>query len=158
MIDKQWVANIGLREGQMRAGDDKLTHNSGWYNLAGEKIGWGDLGKRDIVAILATLPASEAFFVLSEQNSFWKFVTHVGPIGSLCRTEDTAEHPGLEYVVEHTMMCVKDGRVIYVAAFKPADETWAEKHKIGNVLPEIMAESEFAEFIQMPTTTGTHDA
>jgi hypothetical protein len=157
MITKQWAADTGLREGQMRAGEDKITHNSGWYNLAGEKIGWGDLGKRDMAAILATLPASEAFIVLSEQNSFWKFVTHIGAIGSLCRTTGDAEKPGLEYVLEHAMLCVKDGRIIYVSDFQPADNSWLEKNKIGQVLPEIMGSSEFAAFIQA-TTTGAHNA
>ena len=150
MIDKQWAANIGLRLGQMRGRPDKLTHNSGWYNRAGEKIGWGDLGKRDMAAILATLPAGEAFIILSEQASFWKFVTRVGMIGDLCSTTADAENPGIEYVMENAMMCVKAGRVIYVGDFTPESNSWLEKNKIGDVLPELMSHDAFSEFI-----TGT---
>ena len=33
---------FGLHNGQMRGGSDKITHNSGWYNKLGEKLGFGD--------------------------------------------------------------------------------------------------------------------
>jgi hypothetical protein len=157
MLDEAWVTAAGLRSGQMRAGPDKLTHNSGWYTAEGKKLGWGDLSQRDIAAILTTLPPGEAFIILNEQDSFWQFVTRLGPVGDLCTTAPDAENPGQEYVLEHAMLGVKDGRFIYVLDFNPAAKAWVEKNKIGNVLPETMTESEFAEFIQA-TTTGAHNA
>lgn len=36
---------FGLRCGQM---GDGVTHNSGWYNMAGEKLGLGDLDFNDM--------------------------------------------------------------------------------------------------------------
>lgn len=90
---------FSLCTGQMRA--TQITHNSGWYNAAGEKLGWGDLGVRDFRSIQANLEDREVFIILGEQDSFWNFVTDFGTLGSLCETKPTVEAPGKEYVERH---------------------------------------------------------
>lgn len=89
----------GLGCGQMRGLD--FIHNGGWYNKAGEKLGWGDLSPDDFRRILQELEEGELFIILYERDSFWNFVTHnPGIIGSMCTTKPTAEAPGVDFVAE----------------------------------------------------------
>ena len=71
-----------------------LIHNSGWYNVDGEKIGWGDLSVDDVKNIMDGLEPYQVFIVLGEIESFWDFTRRVGMIGS-------ASKPGRKYVEEH---------------------------------------------------------
>ena len=66
---------FGLYCGQMRGGDAKMTHNSGWYNKSGEKLGFGDLSVKDFKKISKELEKDELFIILGESDSFWNFVT-----------------------------------------------------------------------------------
>lgn len=91
---------FGLHSGQMRSYGGKMAHNGSWYNQKGERVGWGDLNADDFRAIQAALEPGDGFFVLGE-SSFWRFVTHVGPIGSMCTTEPTIDNPGLKYIEEN---------------------------------------------------------
>jgi hypothetical protein len=84
---------FGLHCGQMRS-RDKITHNSGWYNRAGEKLGWGDLDAKDFERIARELEYGEYFIVLSEQDSYWKV------------DKEMVEAPGTDYVVEHAMYII----------------------------------------------------
>jgi hypothetical protein len=61
---------FGFQMGQMRSHD--LVHNGGWYNGNGERLGWGDLSPKDLQKISEEIPEGESFFILSEQDSFWK--------------------------------------------------------------------------------------
>lgn len=107
-MDKSFA---GLVQGQMRSRPDKLTHNSGWYNRAGEKVGWGDLSFTDINRIISDLEEDEVFIILAESDSFWEFVTHnPGPTGDFATTDAKEQCPGLEYLVERAIYFVtKDG-------------------------------------------------
>lgn len=102
-----------LRCGQMR-GRDRMTHNSGWYNKAGEKLGWGDLSAKDLRRISREIETGELFIVLGEQDSFWNFVTHYGAIGSMCRTKPEEQAPGADYVAEKCQFIVARGRICLV--------------------------------------------
>lgn len=97
---------FGLQCGQIRCGDAKITHNSGWYNKSGEKIGWGDLSTEDFQRISNELKDGEFFIILCESDSFWNFVTQCDPIGSLARTKPTAEAPGIDYVAKHAIYVI----------------------------------------------------
>lgn len=104
---------FGLRTGQMRSGG-KLTHNSGWYSAAGDKLGWGDLSVSDFRKIQSCLEEGQVFVVLSEQDSFWNFVRNVGMLGSLCTTEPTVEAPGRAYLGAHAKYVITPTEFLYV--------------------------------------------
>jgi hypothetical protein len=87
---------FGLHTGQMRS-REKQAHNGAWYNQDGVRVGWGDLSSDDFRNIQKALEPGEYFFVLPE-SSFWNFVRSHGPIGSMCDTDPTIDHPGLDYV------------------------------------------------------------
>lgn len=86
---------FGLVEGQMRR-HHKMTHNSGWYNRAGEKLGWGDLSSDDMARIASEIPVDEFFIALSESKSYWDHRTNNIP-------EDS---PGVAYIAEHAMYVI----------------------------------------------------
>jgi hypothetical protein len=96
---------FGIHCGQIRS--DDTVHNGGWYNLKGEKIGWGDLSPMDMLQIAVDLEPGEAFIVIPESASFWNFVTHnPGIVGSCCETAPDIENPGIEYVLENSMWLI----------------------------------------------------
>lgn len=103
----------GLCCGQMRGGSTKIGHNSGWYNKAGEKLGFGDLNAEDVRKIQDNLEPGQFFVVLSEHDSFWNFVRAYGPIGAMCVRDEKEEAPGQEYIAERFMYAVSKD-MIYV--------------------------------------------
>lgn len=116
---------FGLRCGQLRGGLDKFTHNSGWYNKSGEKLGWGDLSVRDIRRISCEIPNGELFIILGERDSFWEFVTfNRGSVGSLCATDPRMEAPGVEYIAEKCRYIIAEGYLYYV------DECVPQSHRV----------------------------
>jgi hypothetical protein len=100
---------FGIYCGQYR--NPSVSHNGGWYNSLGEKLGFGDLNQKDLDRIAAHLKPDEAFLVLSESDSFWKFVTHHGICGSMCATTPDEKNPGLDYVVENAVYAVLPGEI-----------------------------------------------
>jgi hypothetical protein len=93
---------------------DDFVHNGGWYNLQGEKLGWGDLSLSDVVTLRDGLAPGEGFIILPESASFWKFVTHIGPIGSLSVTTPDIAAPGVDYMVEHAMYAIFPGQAYVI--------------------------------------------
>ncbi len=92
---------FGLRTGQMRCGyESPRAHNGGWYNQAGEKLGWGDLRPDDFKRIQQLLEPGQMFLVLGEHDSFWNFVSRASVIGSMATTTPDMDAPGAEYVAE----------------------------------------------------------
>ncbi len=87
---------FGLHCGQIRGKD--FVHNGGWYNRAGEKLGWGDLSTDDFFRIRREIEEGEMFIILGESDSFWNFVTRPGLIGSMAAVKPDVEAPGVEYV------------------------------------------------------------
>lgn len=109
-FDQEQDAPFGLKCGQMRS--DDTIHNGGWYNILGAKLGWGDLSIGDITRIKNELPKDECFIVLSESDSFWKFVRNVAPLGFMCDVDEPSERcPGTEYVLEKAMFLIVPGTV-----------------------------------------------
>jgi len=101
-------APFGFQTGQQKF-INKLTHNSGWYNKKGEKLGFGDLDVNDLRLIIAGLEPDEMFIVLSEHDSFWRFVTRVSIIGSMAATKPDEKAPGPQYVSEKAMYAFAKG-------------------------------------------------
>lgn len=121
-----------LQTGQMRAAA-KMTHNSGWYNAAGEKIGWGDLAAYDMLEIKYNLEPNEVFIVLSESDSFWNFVMpgRIALIGSMCETEPTEQSPGSEYVMQKMSYVITQDDVFYVT---DDEDSKMEEWFVGDIL------------------------
>lgn len=105
---------FGISCGQMHVGE--IVHNGGWYNKDGEKLGWGDLSREDLDRIAAGLDEGEVFVILGEQESFWKFVSHVGSIGSMSVVKPDETAPGKAYVAEHAWYVIEKGKVWCVAS------------------------------------------
>lgn len=104
----------GCREGQMR-GTGHRVHNGGWYNAAGQKIGWGDLEDKDLERLADNMPRNGVLFILGEQDSFWKFVTYnPGIIGDLCETSADEKSPGLDYMLDKAMIVIVANRWYWV--------------------------------------------
>lgn len=97
-------APFGLAAGQMRV-DGKIAHNHGWYNLKGEKLGFGDLSVADARKIMSELLMHEAFITLCEGDSWWDAKRNgVEDINS----------PGLAYVLEHARYVFLPGQAYSV--------------------------------------------
>jgi len=97
---------FGLSCGQIRSRPDKTTHNSGWYNKLGEKLGWGDLDVDDFRRISSELENGEFFIILGEQDSYWRL--HETGRAHL------EEAPGVDYVAEHAMFIITQGQLYFV--------------------------------------------
>ena len=108
--------------GQMRGGSGKITHNSGWYNTDGEKLGWGDLSDSDFKNIRAQLEPGQKFVVLSERDSFWNFVKVPGMIGSMCGVDPAEAHPGREYLLEHAKFVITPSAFYWVDEYGSRQE------------------------------------
>jgi hypothetical protein len=115
------VAFAGLSCGACRGND--FVHNGGWYNKAGEKLGWGDLSPDDFNKISQELEEGELFIILYESDSFWNFVTHnPGIIGSMCAVQPTAEAPGVDFVSEKCAYVIANGQLYYVDRYGDSDK------------------------------------
>ena len=100
---------FGLRCGQFRGPSTRMAKNNGWYNKAGEKLGWGDLSATDFQQISGELEDDELFIILGEQDSFWNFVTKGGNIGAQAVTKPDVEAPGVEYVANRCRFIIAKG-------------------------------------------------
>lgn len=109
MITIEFLNKLGIHEGQIRS--KEFCHNSGWYNEAGEKIGWGDLNIVDLNNIKKSLPEEEIFFILGEQDSFWAFVEKIGIIGGMCLTNEKEKNPGLNYILDKFRYMIRSGKI-----------------------------------------------
>ena len=98
---------FGLVSGQMLPSSKQMFHNSGWYNQFGDKIGWGDLSLENLEQVSRELDENDMFIVLRESDSFWPFVTKIGPIGAMSETSADEQNPGVEYIAAHACVVVR---------------------------------------------------
>jgi hypothetical protein len=143
MITKESLAELGLREGSIRA--DDFVHNGGWYNSDGQKIGWGDLSGEDILRIQSKLKDKECFIVLGESDSYWHFVTFVkeppdlkanpGDYRTIHRmlVDPKAKNPGLDYIASKIYYLITKQAVYCRWAKESAD---FRKVKLVPITPE----------------------
>lgn len=136
---------FGLRYGQLRGGTGKFTHNSGWYNKSGEKLGWGDLSFSDIRRIFRKIPNGELFIILGEHDSFWKFVIYnSGSVGSLCVTDPRMEAPGVEYIAEKCRYIIAKGTFYYVDECVPQ----SRKAMLTGLTVKVLTRAAVSELIR----------
>lgn len=138
---------FGLKTGQMRGGKDRLSKNHGWYNKAGEKLGFGDLATRDIARIMCEIPEDELFITLGEQDSFWAFTkrTPGAVIGSQMQKTPEEAAPGTEYVAEHARHIFALGKAYMVDEFgSQSKNTWMH----DGVVFHVIRPSEVASVMQ----------
>ncbi|MES3005153.1 MAG: hypothetical protein V4690_03545 [Patescibacteria group bacterium] len=103
-------APLGLRCGQMKAGN-KITHNHGWYNKFGERLGFGDLSADDFQRIMTEIEGDELFITLGEEDS------HHGLMSDHPELEYDA--PGVDYIVQHCRYVVRRGQCLRVDEVRP---------------------------------------
>jgi hypothetical protein len=90
-------APFGLRCGQMGS-HRGLGHNAGWYNALGEKVGWGDFTAMNAERVMAEIPENELLILLSEEDSYWNFVS----FGGKPKVKGDEYSPGIDYVADHS--------------------------------------------------------
>lgn len=133
-------ARFGIFCGQLRG--HELSHNGGWYNRQGEKLGYGDLDVADFQRLSRELEPGEVFIILGEQDSFWNFVTELGPVGALCTTKPDVEAPGADYVIEHARFVITRGHLYYVRReFDDTEPTWTYRGLTFRVISRAEAEA-----------------
>jgi hypothetical protein len=133
-----------LHCGQIRS-HETFGHNTGWYNKLGEKLGWGDLNKEDVKKIIKAIPNDEVFITLGEHDSFWNFVTELGTIGSMCKTNPTIEAPGIDYIVEKCRYLInKDG----ISTKELYDRKAGETYEIEDLKIHVISEKEIIELMR----------
>lgn len=115
---KYKLGPFGLYCGQMRGRKKKITHNSGWYNKAGAKLGWGDLSGVDFQRISRELKSGQLFIVLSEVSSYWRFVTFRGSVKRRTKVVSQKEKaPGVNYVVKNASYVIGQNKLYIVDRF-----------------------------------------
>lgn len=97
---------------------EKIVHNGGWYNMKGEKIGWGDLCQCDLLRIGKMV--SGPFIVLQERESFWDVPKELD-----------RNNPGMDYVRSKMTWATCESDIpIYVARYnepeEPTEKKWGE--------------------------------
>lgn len=117
---------FGLRCGQIR--DEGFVHNGGWYNKQGEKLGWGDLSRADFLRISNKVADGELFIILRESDSFWKFVTRPGIIGSMATVKPDVEAPGVDYVAEKCRYIIARHQLYHVDRYGDSKEDIFERN------------------------------
>jgi hypothetical protein len=109
---------FGLHFEQMRGKNTMMIKNSGWYNKSGEKLGWGDLSIQDFQRISRELRKDQFFIILSEWDSFWKFVTfHGSGRHSKIIVSRKEKAPGIKYVAEHAAYVIALNKLYKVDHF-----------------------------------------
>ena len=86
---------FGLLNAQIRL--NSVLNNAGWFNLAGEKVGYGDLSMADLAVISSKISSKECFFALSEFDTVWNIPKDL-----------KANEPGKDFVLKHCVWaCAK---------------------------------------------------
>lgn len=138
---------FGLHDSQIS--DPDLVHNGGWYNMFGQKLGWGDLSPAQIFRISQEIDGDELFIVLGEHDSFWNFVMQPGLTGEDALVDRSAElRPGIEYVWKKCLLMIKkdDVMVIYDRGEAPTglysplipNHRWASRNEALTVIRSYM--------------------
>ena len=134
---------FGIACGQIRNRD--MIHNGGWYNKAGEKLGWGDLSPDDFMRIRRELEDGELFIILYEQDSFWNFVLRPGLIGSMAQVKPDVEAPGVDYVTQKCAYIIGNGKFYVVPDYRMAAD--AETMERDGMLFSVLSRDEAKNLI-----------
>jgi len=137
---------FGLRCGQISARSEKVVHNGGWYNSAGEKLGWGDLSVQDIGRISRGLRKGELFIVLGERDSYWNFVSFKPEF----RTSRKEKAPGIRYVIDRCYLIVARSRIYYVTSL---DDESGKSMRLGGLTCRIITKQEARTLVRQARQT-----
>ena len=137
---------FGMYSGQMRGGGGFIIHNAGWYNVAGEKLGFGDLGVMDFKTLRRRLRPKELFIALNEHDSFTCFITGHGLVGSSCTVSPAEAAPGSDYVAEHCRFIVRAGELIWVR--EPYEDSKEFRCLIKGLAFRLISRAEAQHMIQ----------
>lgn len=148
VLTSSWMEAHGCKSGQMR-GTGHIVHNGGWYNAAGEKIGWGDLEESDLKRLSDEMPRRGVLFILGEQDSFWKFVTYnPGIIGDLCETHPSEKLPGMDYILDKATIVVLPYAWYYVDRWGYGSTSnrynWLDSEKMKQMVAPLLCQPETA--------------
>ena len=92
----------------------EVIHNGGWYNAAGEKLGWGDLNRGDLRRIVEELQDDEVFVVLYEDDSTG-VADHIEKLAKRgVKTTMTRDVPGVDYVASKCTLILTKGNAYFV--------------------------------------------
>jgi hypothetical protein len=128
---------FGLSDGQMRRGDAKITHNSGWYNKSGEILGWGgDLAVSDMKHIQDGLEPNELFIILSDQDARYP------RSGKL-----DLDAPGVTYIAGHCRYIINRENIFVVQQFK--ESSWT----IDGITPKLISRTTARKIIKAAQKT-----
>jgi hypothetical protein len=131
MYDDRKSQLFGLWSGQIRC-RDKFTHNSGWYNRKGEKLGWGDLNAKDFRRISNEIAKGEMFIVLGE----------IDVESRLRGTSLDPKAPGIDYAADRAIYMIKKGHV-----YKVSDYSSDESYEMYGVKLEILRHQQLLELL-----------
>jgi hypothetical protein len=92
---------FGFLNEQMRT--NGILNNAGWFNGAGEKLGFGDLSISDFDTIAKNHHADDIFLVCSEFDTSWNMPNHLD-----------SQAPGLDYIMKNCIWAVYNNRIIKV--------------------------------------------
>ncbi len=110
LVDSSNLFN--LRGGQVR--QSPYAYNRGWYNKAGEKLGWGDLSKADFRNIAAELDPGELFIILPKSD-----------MGNL----------DIGFLIQHATYVIARGQIFVIDHFgQRQDEEEQKGHMLGKVI------------------------
>lgn len=125
---------MGLHSGQERC--QSIVNRTGWYNLAGEMLGWGDLNEEDVIRIMCQSVDDDVFLVLRSTESFWRFDDH----RFTDATQADIAKPGTDYVVNNAWLAITSEGLFFVDSID--DPAWASMGNFGP-LPSMHKETLF---------------
>lgn len=139
LITASWMEAHGCKSSQMR-GTPHRVHNGGWYNAAGQKIGWGDLDDDDLRRLADEMPTNSVLFILAERDSFWNFVTYnPGIVGDMCETSPVEKLPGIDYVLEKAMIVIVSKAWYIVDRYGYSfQRNCIEEHKLRDLVDSLL--------------------
>lgn len=95
-------------------GNDSLAHNGGWFDKESNKIGWGDIGPREVERVKEKQLPGEIFFVVSEHDSYWDLPKGLDPL-----------KPGLDFIIEKVRFFITDNKI-----YRVVDDDYDLKHHV----------------------------
>lgn len=116
---------LGLHSGQERS--QSIVSRCGWYNLAGEMLGWGDLNEEDVIRIMCETKDDEVFLVLYSTETFWR--RDGGTYTDATQAE--IANPGADYVFNNASVAITSEGLFFVDSFD--DPAWAIMRNFGPV-------------------------
>ncbi len=118
---------LGLRSGQERS--HPVVSRCGWYNLAGEMLGWGDLDEEDVIRIMSDCKDENVFLILYNAETFWRR-DQDGLTWSDATQVEIAK-PGSKYVINNASVVITVEGLFFVDSFD--DPAWASLRNFGPV-------------------------